>query len=95
MYPQVEIADQALPLGLGDVLLLWTDGVTERRDGPDMFGEERLREVFSAVPAPPDASATVRSVAAAVDAFGTSPPQDDIAILAIRILEHDHVERVA
>lgn len=95
MYPQVDIADQALRLRPGDILLLWTDGVTERRDGPVLFGEARLREVISAPSIPPDASAMAQSLADAVDGFATAPPQDDIAILAIRILEPEHVENVA
>jgi serine phosphatase RsbU (regulator of sigma subunit) len=77
------------------VLLLWTDGVTERRDGQEMFGEDRLREVLSAIPAPVGASEAARSVAAAVDAFGTSPAQDDVAILAISVREPEQMEHVA
>jgi serine phosphatase RsbU (regulator of sigma subunit) len=95
MHDDVDIADQTLHLHPGDVLLLWTDGVTERRDGPRQFGEDHLRDVFSAIPARQAATATARTIADAVDAFGASPAQDDIAILVIKIPDHNLVERVA
>jgi len=94
MYENVDIADQTLHLEPGDVLLLCTDGVTERHDGSRQFGEDRLRDVFSAA-AHRDATATARLVADEVGAFATSPAQDDVAIVVIRILESDEIERVA
>ena len=94
MYEDVRIIDHTLHLYPGDALLLFTDGVTERRDGPRQFGEGRLRAIFSAA-ADQQADAAARAVADAVGAFSSSPAQDDIAILVIRILETDRVERVA
>jgi serine phosphatase RsbU (regulator of sigma subunit) len=95
MYEDVDITDQTLSLHHGDVLLLWTDGVTERRDGPRQFGEDHLRDVFSAIPSGRAATETARSIADAVNGFGASPPQDDIAILVIKIPANNLVERVA
>jgi serine phosphatase RsbU (regulator of sigma subunit) len=94
MYEDVKITDHTLHLYPGDALLLFTDGVTERRDGSKQFGESRLRAVFSAA-ADQEAAAAARSVADAVGAFSSSPAQDDIAILVISILETDQAERVA
>lgn len=95
MYEDVDITDQTLSVHHGDVLLLWTDGVTERRDGPRQFGEDHLRDVFSAIPSGRAATETARSIADAVNGFGASPPQDDIAILVIKIPANNLVERVA
>lgn len=94
MYEDVKITDHTLHLYPGDALLLFTDGVTERRGGAGQFGEGRLRSVFSAA-SDQEAAAIARSVADAVDAFSSSPAQDDIAILVIRILEPDSAKRVA
>jgi sigma-B regulation protein RsbU (phosphoserine phosphatase) len=70
-------------LRVGDTLLAYTDGVTERRAGREQFGPERL--LAAAGPAAgqsaPRLIATVRS---AVQAFSTDPRSDDIALLAIR-----------
>ncbi|MCW3041362.1 MAG: domain S-box protein, partial [Solirubrobacterales bacterium] len=65
----------------GDVLVIYTDGVLERRAGRDRFGEARLREVLAGADGAHDAVARVQ---AALDAFGDEEPSDDTAVLAIQ-----------
>jgi PAS domain S-box-containing protein len=48
LLPTVEVAEVRVVLNPGDVLLLYTDGVTEARRGKEQFGEERLAEVLAA-----------------------------------------------
>ncbi|MGN9811225.1 SpoIIE family protein phosphatase [Micromonospora sp. BQ11] len=71
------------PLDPGDALVFYTDGVTERRRGRELFGTDRLREA-----AAPLAGYSADVVAARLrsTAIGFSPeaPRDDIAILVLR-----------
>ena len=72
-----------VPLDPGDALIFYTDGVTERRRGRELFGPERLRDT-----AAPLAGYSADIVAARLRAttMGFSPedPRDDIAILVLR-----------
>jgi serine phosphatase RsbU (regulator of sigma subunit) len=70
-------------LGPGDALIFYTDGVTERRRGRELFGTERLRE--SAAPmAGYSADVVAARLRAATISFSVEEPRDDIAILVLR-----------
>ncbi|MEV1056328.1 SpoIIE family protein phosphatase [Micromonospora chalcea] len=72
-----------LALKPGDALIFYTDGVTERRRGRELFGTERLRE--SAAPlAGYSADVVAARLRAATIAFSVEPPRDDIAVLVLR-----------
>ncbi|GAA3734402.1 SpoIIE family protein phosphatase [Micromonospora maritima] len=72
-----------LALKPGDSLIFYTDGVTERRRGRELFGTERLRE--SAAPlAGYSADVVAARLRAATIAFSVEPPRDDIAVLVLR-----------
>jgi serine phosphatase RsbU (regulator of sigma subunit) len=58
LVPMVEIHEVHIDLAPGDVLLAYTDGVTEVRRGEDEFGEDRLSAVLAAVGAPPPRQAS-------------------------------------
>ena len=70
-----------VPLHAGDLVVLYTDGVTDAVDGDyQPFGEDRLRSVISA--SQPRAEAVGEAIVAAVSAFARSPTQhDDITIV--------------
>jgi serine phosphatase RsbU (regulator of sigma subunit) len=72
-----------VPLDPGDALIFYTDGVTERRRGRELFGPDRLREA-----AAPLAGYSADVVAARLRSttinFSPEPPRDDIAVLIIR-----------
>jgi len=68
----------------GDVLVLYTDGVTEAISlGGDFFGEERLREVIRARKSEPAVS-LVRGIWETVQAFQGGDQDDDLTVVAIR-----------
>ncbi|MEV5690658.1 SpoIIE family protein phosphatase [Micromonospora globbae] len=72
-----------VPLGPGDALVFYTDGVTERRRGRELFGTERLRE--AAVPlAGYSADVVAARLRATALNFSVEAPRDDIAILVLR-----------
>lgn len=71
-------------LAPGDVLLAYTDGVTDAQDaGGSRFGDGRLRTTVEAA-ARGGAAALLASVLAAVDTFASAvPAADDITLIAL------------
>ncbi|MHC5010382.1 MAG: PP2C family protein-serine/threonine phosphatase [Planctomycetota bacterium] len=80
-----EIEESEVHLAPGDALFLFTDGVTEAMNvDREIFGEDRLRSLLSAVT---DASAqdVVRAVVAAVRAHTAgAPPSDDLTMVVVK-----------
>ncbi|MFG1776778.1 SpoIIE family protein phosphatase [Micromonospora sp. NPDC049048] len=72
-----------VPLGPGDALVFYTDGVTERRRGRDLFGTERLRDAAAPLAGYPADVIAARLRSTAIG-FSTEAPRDDIAILVLR-----------
>ena len=76
---------EKVSVGPDDVVVLYTDGVTEAIDhGYELFGEERLEAVVRAHAHEP-AAAIMEAVLAAVDEFATGEPQfDDMTVMVIK-----------
>lgn len=76
-----------LQLNPNEIVLLYTDGVTEALDADDNeFGEKRLEELLAGLHAA-TAEAVVGTTIASVQAFvGNAPQADDITCLAFRYL---------
>jgi phosphoserine phosphatase RsbU/P len=72
-----------IPLALGDLLLLYTDGLAEVRNGEQIFGEERIANTLRRDPGATPAVLCKSLLEAARD-FASDPMSDDVAILAIR-----------
>jgi sigma-B regulation protein RsbU (phosphoserine phosphatase) len=81
----VKFAEASLALRPGDVLFLYTDGITEARGAGDvLFGEQALLAALAGIPlnAPADAYAT--RVVNAVQTFaGCEPQADDITCVTL------------
>jgi sigma-B regulation protein RsbU (phosphoserine phosphatase) len=78
-----EYADIQVRLVPGDLLVLFTDGVTEGRRGKEFYGEERLadlvrRHTDSAV-------GVVDALLSDLMEFQSQLPRDDIALVAVRV----------
>ncbi len=95
-----ELSQGGLPLGIqaeaaydggstfmraGDVLLAYTDGITERERGEEMFGEERLREI-ARTHRRMSAQALQQTILAAVQGFSSTPLDDDTTLLLVKML---------
>jgi sigma-B regulation protein RsbU (phosphoserine phosphatase) len=79
-----ELYDVSIDLEPGDALVMYTDGVTdERRDGEE-FGEGRLKALLERL-GPESAERIASEIEGNVLEFRQAPPQDDIAILVIRM----------
>lgn len=79
---------QRLRLRAGEVLLIYTDGVTEAVDlGGALFGEERLASLFASTENV-TAAAAVRTVLHDVERFSLgAPPADDLTMLALGLAQ--------
>jgi phosphoserine phosphatase RsbU/P len=79
---RLEVTATTHRLAPGDTLLVYTDGVTERRRGREQFGPERLLAAAAAAAGRP-ARQVVASVLEAVERFSSGPAGDDVALLAV------------
>ena len=50
--PRGSYYSRELPLMVGDVILLYTDGLAEARAGTQVFGEERIASIIQPRPRP-------------------------------------------
>ncbi|MDX2683532.1 SpoIIE family protein phosphatase [Streptomyces sp. NY05-11A] len=80
----LELYEQTVTLDQGDVLLCVTDGVTERREGTRMLGDDGLADVLSTCTGL-TAGAVAARIMRAVERFASDAPSDDMAILAMRM----------
>nr|WP_245689429.1 SpoIIE family protein phosphatase [Streptomyces chattanoogensis] len=80
----LELYEQTVTLDPGDVLLCVTDGVTERREGTRMLGDDGLTDVLTTCTGL-TAGAVAARVLRAVERFAAEPASDDMAILALRV----------
>ncbi|NMB77643.1 MAG: SpoIIE family protein phosphatase [Methanomicrobiales archaeon] len=78
--------EREVRLRSGDVLVMYTDGVTEAIDsGEKMFGDDRLKEVIRRSAGLP-ASGMVAAIRTAVTTFcGDAPQFDDMTILVVKV----------
>ena len=82
----LELVEQTVTLDPGDVLLCVTDGVTERREGTRMLGDDGLADVLATCTGL-TAGAVAARILRAVERFASDAPSDDMAILAMRVPE--------
>jgi sigma-B regulation protein RsbU (phosphoserine phosphatase) len=86
VFPATGLSDAEAVLQPGEALLLYTDGVTEGRRGPEFFGDGRLRAAIGQLPRA--AAALAHDIRDAVLHFQAGDPRDDIAIQAVAIPSH-------
>ncbi len=82
----LDLYEQTVTLDPGDVLLCVTDGVTERREGSRMLGDDGLADVLTTCTGL-TAGAVAARIMRAVERFASDAPSDDMAILAMRVPE--------
>ena len=88
-FPSAVFRNADCQLDPGDLLVLFTDGVTEAgtRDG-DLYGETRLEQLLSAERQQPVDQLCTSLVATASD-FSDGELADDVTVLALRRLQHN------
>lgn len=80
-----EFAEREALLNIGDVLFLYTDGLTEARSPGGMYGDERLLHLLSGAHADTATEVVQRAIADVLQ-FTQGALNDDLAILAMRRL---------
>jgi PAS domain S-box-containing protein len=80
----VSFRQQVVDLLPGDIVVMYTDGVTEAHHrGQQLFGEDRLMQIVAS--AAPDVDVLADEIVDAVIAYGPSEPRDDIAVIVVQI----------
>ena len=78
-----DYGSREIELAPDDVVLLYTDGLAEARNGEHLFGEDRIANHLRRDPGA-DVDVLCKDLMEAAEDFASSPLTDDTAILAIR-----------
>ena len=81
--PKAGYHSREVPSDVDDLLVAYTDGLTEARNGDEQFGEERVAQLIRRDPGI-DVHALCRTLVDAARDFSSAPITDDIAIVAVR-----------
>jgi sigma-B regulation protein RsbU (phosphoserine phosphatase) len=76
--------ERTLSVEAGEILLFYTDGVTDTPGRWGRFGEARLHAVLRGCPAEPEE--LLQAIDLALAQFQNGEPPDDIAMLAVQLL---------
>jgi len=83
LAPGSSYYSRELELDLGDMVVLYTDGLAEARRGDELFGEDRIATLLRRDPTvAPDV--LCKSLLEAARNFAEGPVEDDVAILAVK-----------
>jgi sigma-B regulation protein RsbU (phosphoserine phosphatase) len=85
-FAEAPFANTETRLHVEDMLFLYTDGLTEARQGANLYGEDRLFGLLQRLVHVPPAVVVRRAVEEAT-AFGGGRLSDDVAVLAVRLEE--------
>ena len=86
---RVEFEEERVSLLPGDLVVLYTDGISEAADAAgEQFGEERLYEALSAMPrALPAREVAERLLGTLREFLDGTEAQDDITLMVLKVLE--------
>ena len=86
VFDDIEFESNSLTFGIGDTLLLYTDGVTEAfNDKREQFSESNLQDILASMHESSSAKEVVTSVLQSVKTFsGDYPQSDDITLLSLQ-----------
>jgi GAF domain-containing protein len=87
VFADLTLTEVTLVLGPGDALVFYTDGVTERRDGNLLFGDDNLLHCLRQA-AGQSADAVAGLLEESVQRFGAA--RDDLAVLVVACSHHEN-----
>jgi serine phosphatase RsbU (regulator of sigma subunit)/PAS domain-containing protein len=81
--PETSLVDSVVHLDPGETLVCFTDGLTDRRSGPGLFGEQGIAEALArgAGLAAPALAGLIESAAVS---YTDDEPADDMAVITLR-----------
>ncbi len=86
LFAESRYAQQTVTLGPADLLVVFTDGITEAPDAADReFGEARLEQVIRENPMLPPAGLCAIILKAVARFQSGVPPEDDMTIVVVRV----------
>jgi serine phosphatase RsbU (regulator of sigma subunit) len=94
VIPNIKLSEDRITLNIGDLLVAYTDGVTEAlRSDMAEFGVIGLQNTIVTLRQKP-AQDIARGVLRAVDSFVVTEPQfDDVTMIVLKHLDHNTPER--
>lgn len=91
-FPGIEYPESTVQLETGDVLVLFTDGLTEAEDpAEEFFGEEGLARVLHQVAENPAGEIVQALRTAVVSHCDGGPAADDMTLIVLRSLPDNHL----
>ena len=85
LFPGISFDTGCARLSAGDIVLLFSDGLTEAQNfRNDLFGESRLNSVASECAKLPAAAASEKVLRSVRDFVGPAPPSDDLTLVVLR-----------
>lgn len=78
------LIDSSVDLEPGDVVMFFTDGLTEARSGDIFYGEDRVAAAFARL-ASSDLSTIVDSIVSDAVEFQGGTTRDDIVVVVIKV----------
>lgn len=86
VFEHARFVERGLELETGDLLFLYTDGVTEARSGGELLGTRPLRELLASTAGDGSSRDVLAAVEGLLTAFrGPGLPSDDVAMLVLRV----------
>ena len=82
ILPEISCHDTSVPLGPGDLLVMYTDGVTEGRVAGEFYGEDRLHRSIEELHG---SERPAEGILEEVLQFQGGLARDDIAVVALRV----------
>ncbi len=85
MMPDATFSEQRVALADGDVLVVYSDGITEAmNESGDFFGDERLRAAIQATTGQPVEAIGMEILRALQTFVGDAPPHDDVSLMLLK-----------
>jgi PAS domain S-box-containing protein len=85
IMPEATYRQSAISLAAGDILLFYTDGITDARHNNMFFGTERLMKILT-THAGHHEGRIVKAVVSAAMKFARGKLRDDAAVLAVKVM---------
>jgi phosphoserine phosphatase RsbU/P len=85
-FDGVSYDEVTVPLGMGDLIVFYTDGLVEARRGREEYGQDRLLRGLDAHAALPAAEVGERLITELEEFLAGESPADDVTLIVVKVL---------